>query len=248
MYLSAEAIVKSAWLCVTAIGVCLSIVPPQPKPSEKLCEKFNVSSPASNGEGYSTVASLWLEYKAAFFVSYFPYLFSTWVVCMNTLDILHTLDLLPHIIPLADQTTTTGTINTQLIIGFILTIASTAFRFSAFQTMGKLFTYHLAILPDHKLVTHGAYAYCRHPSYTALQLIFVGVLLTTTAPGSVLYDHLGMDSTRKLMTALALAIVCGSYELVGRAEVEDRVLRKEFGEEWVEWARKVPYKFIPYLL
>ena len=50
------------------------------------------------------------------------------------------------------------------------------------------------------------------------------------------------------MIVLALAAAGGSYELVVRAEVEDQVLRKEFGNEWEEWARKVPYSFIPYLL
>jgi len=50
------------------------------------------------------------------------------------------------------------------------------------------------------------------------------------------------------MTVLGLAAARGSYEFVCRAEVEDQVLRKEFGKEWEEWARKVPYKFIPYLI
>ena len=165
---------------------------------------------------------------------------------MSTLDTIHTLDLFPQNMPIS-HTTTDRTINTQLLIGLILTTASTAVRFAAFQTMGYLFTYQLAILPGHRLVTHGIYAYCRHPSYTATPFIFAGVLLTITAPGSVLYDHLGVDTTRKLMTVLGLAAARGSYVLVGRAEVEDQVLQKEFGQEWEEWARKVPYKFIPYL-
>ena len=50
------------------------------------------------------------------------------------------------------------------------------------------------------------------------------------------------------MTVLGLAAARGSYEFMCRAEVEDQVLRKEFGKEWEEWARKVPYKFIPYLI
>ena len=49
------------------------------------------------------------------------------------------------------------------------------------------------------------------------------------------------------MTVLGLAAVRGSYAFVCRAEVEDQILRKEFGNEWEEWARQVPYKFIPYL-
>ena len=250
MYLSAETIVKSSWLHVAAIGVCLSIVPPQPKPSGDRREKFNVSLTASDSGSCSIAASPRFDYKAAsakFTLSYFPYIFSTWVVCMSMLDTIHALDLFPNIMPIS-HTTTARTINAQLIIGLILTTASAALRFAAFRKLGKLFTYQLAILPDHKLVTDGIYAYCRHPSYTATPFIFAGVLLTITAPGSVLYDYLGVNTTRKLMAVLGFAAARGSYVLVARAEVEDQVLRKEFGKEWEEWVRKVPYKFIPYLL
>ena len=249
MYISTEAIAKSVWLYVVALAVCLAIVPPQPKPSEEFRKKFNIRLTTSSGESYSAVTSPQLDYKtasAAFTLSYFPYIFSTLVVCMSILDTLHALDLFTHIMPV-DHTATARSFNAQLIFGLALTTASTALRFAAFNTLGKLFTFQLAILPDHKLVTNGVYAYCRHPSYTATPFIFVGVLLTFTAPGSVLYDHLGVDLARKLATALALAAVRGSYVLVDRAEVEDEVMRKEFGKEWEEWARKVPYKFVPYL-
>jgi len=250
MYLSAEAIAKSLWLCATSIEVCLSIVPPQPNPPKDHRERFNASQTVSNDKSYPVVASHWFDYKeamATFTLSYFPYLLSTWVVCMNTLDTLHAFDLFPQIMPVG-HTTTSRTFNTQLIAGLILTTTSAALRFAAFQTMGKMFTFQLAIIPDHKLITHGIYAYCRHPSYTATPFIFAGVLLTVTAPGGVLYDCLGVDMTRKLMTVLALAAARGSYVLVHRAEVEDQVLRKEFGKEWEEWARNVPYKFIPYVI
>ena len=250
MYLSAEAVAKSALLGATAIGVHLSMLPPQPKAPEKFQERFNASLTGLDDKSCSNVASPRFDYKAAIArltVSYFPYTFLTWVVCMSTLDAIHALDLFPHIMPVS-HTTTAQKINPQLIIGFILTTTSAALRFAAFQTMGELFTYQLAILPHHRLVTHGIYAYCRHPSYTAVPFIFAGVLLTTTAPGGVLYDYLGIDSMRKLMIMLAFAAARGSYELVVRAEVEDQVLQKEFGKEWEEWAYKVPYRFIPYLL
>ena len=249
MYLSAEAIAKSAWLYLAAIGVHLAIVPPQPKPSKEFCEKFKAPSTISQGESCPTVAPHRFDYRAAsatFTLSYFPYILSTWMACMSTLDTLHALDLFTDIMP-TGHTTTARTFNAQLIIGLVLTTASTALRYASFRTMGKLFTFQLAILPDHRLVTHGVYAYCRHPSYTATPFIFAGLVLTVTSPGSVLYDYLGADLTRKLAAALALAAARGSYVLVDRAEIEDQVLRKEFGKEWEEWARKVPYKFIPYL-
>ena len=68
-----------------------------------------------------------------------------------------------------------------------------------------------------------------------------------TAPGSVVYDNLGIDSTIRLTILLGLAVAHSLHLFMHRAELEDQVLRKEFGIEWEEWARKVPYKFIPYV-
>ena len=249
MLLSAEALAKALWLSTTSIGVCLAIIPPQPKPPKECCEKFLKSSTPSNGKSYSVEASPRFDYKAAaaaFTLSYFPYLFSSWVVLTNTLDIIRTLDLFPWIVPVG-HAAASQTFNVQLVVGLVLTTAATALRFSAFYTLGKLFTFQLAILPEHKLVTHGIYAYCRHPSYTATPFIFWGVLLMITAPGSVLYDFLGANSTIKVIAVLGFAAARGSYVLVGRAEVEDQVLRKEFGKDWEEWVRRVPYRFIPYV-
>jgi len=227
-------------------------------PPDELRKKFNNPSIATDSESCSaeqpavtrSPTSPRFDYKAAsatFSLSYFPYIFSTWVVFMSTLDTIHTLDLFPQIMPI-NHTATARRFNVQLIAGLTLTIAFSALRFTAFQTLGRFFTYQLSILSDHKLVTHGLYSYVRHPSYTAVPFVFTGVLLTVTAPGSVLYDYLGVYLAGKLMSVLALAIACGTYVFMCRAEVEDQVLRKEFREEWEEWTRKVPYKFIPGVL
>lgn len=249
MFLSPEAISKSVWLFISSIGIFLAIPPPQPVPPKEFRDKFNNSPTASDGKSCSSAASPRFDYKSAsatFTLTYFPYIFSSWVALMSTLDIIHALGLFPQIMP-AGRTTTAQQLNAQLVIGLILTTAGTALRFTAFYTLGKLFTFQLAILPEHKLITHGIYAYCRHPSYTATPLIFWGVALTVTAPGTVLYDYLGASSMMKLIAVLGLAATRGSYVLVPRADLEDKVLRREFGKEWEEWVRRVPYKFIPYV-
>ena len=255
MYLSAEAISKSACLYVAALGVYLCSVPPQPTPSDGLRKKFNDLSTAVDDENPSAEQPTItppptpprFDYKAAsakFGVSYFPYILPMWFVFMSTADTIHTLGLFPHIMPVDHLVTAPG-FNPQLIAGLVLTITFSALRFAAFRTLGKFFTYQLSILSDHKLVTHGLYSYVRHPSYTAVPFMFTGVLLTVTAPGSVLYDYLGVHSTRKFMVVLACWIAFGIRVIVRRAELEDRALKKTFGKEWDEWTRKVPYKFIP---
>lgn len=257
MHISAKVIAKVACLYGAAFGVCICTVPPQPVPSNELREKYNPSTspdgescPSDHPVVARSPASPRFDYRAAsakFGLSYFPYLFSTWVVAMNTLDAIHALDLFPQIMPV-DHTTAARRFDVRLVIGLILVISFSALRYAAFRTLGKLFTYQLSIHPGHKLVTHGVYSYVRHPSYTAVPFVFAGVLLTVTAPGSVLYDYLGADATRKLMIVLAVAIARGTYVFMCRADVEDQVLRKEFGKEWEEWARVVRYKFIPGVL
>lgn len=36
-------------------------------------------------------------------------------------------------------------------------------------------------------------------------------------------------------------------KIVSRSRVEDEVWRNEFGNEWKEWAKKVPYRIVPYV-
>lgn len=67
----------------------------------------------------------------------------------------------------------------------------------------------------------------------------------TTAPGSVLYDYLGVKSVRKLTIVLALGIASLVPSAVHRASIEDKVLRNEFGKEWEEWAKVVRYQLLP---
>jgi len=257
MYLTSEAVIKSVCLYVAATGVWLCCVPPQPPPPKELREKFDDPLTTSDDKTSSadhpavarSPASPRFDYKAAsakFALSYFPYIFATWVVFMGTLDTFHALDLFPRVMPV--HTMAARSLNAQLIAGLALTTTFSSLRVAAFQTLGRFFTYQLAILPDHKLVTHGLYSYVRHPSYTAVPFIYAGVLLTITAPGSVLYDYLGADLTRKLMIVLALGIARGTYLFMCRAEVEDQVLHKEFGKEWEDWARVVRYKFVPGVL
>jgi protein-S-isoprenylcysteine O-methyltransferase Ste14 len=167
---------------------------------------------------------------------------------MGTLDTFHALDLFPQIMPV-EHTMTARAFNTQLIIGLGLTTAFSALRVIAFKNLGKFFTYQLSILPDHKLITHGLYSYILHPSYTAFLFAYVGVSLMVTAPGSTLYDYyLGDKSTEKLVIMLALGFASLVPLSVRRANVEDRVLGKEFGKEWEEWALVVRYKFVPGVL
>ena len=104
MHLLVEAISKPACFYIVALGVYLCSVPPQPIPTDELCKKFDNLSTAVNGKNHSakhptitcSLISPWFNYRMAsktFSLSYFPYIFSTWVVFMSTVDTLHTMGL-----------------------------------------------------------------------------------------------------------------------------------------------------------
>ena len=80
---------------------------------------------------------------------------------------------------------------------------------------------------EHQLITNGPFAIVRHPLY-------VGVILTA-------FGALLVFKTWAMMIFAPL-----SFIVIGRAKQEEKLLEHEFGEEWKDYASKVP-KWIPKL-
>ncbi|THH27610.1 hypothetical protein EUX98_g6571 [Antrodiella citrinella] len=134
-----------------------------------------------------------------------------------------------------------------LIIGTCMCVSSCTLRLICYRTLGRQFTFELALKKDHKLITHGPYSVVRHPAYTGQVTFFSGLLLTEFGPGSW-WSEAGMWSTtlgKVLGTVWVSTIAFVLYSLVSRVPKEDRVLQKEFGKKWEEWAKRTPYKLVP---
>lgn len=54
-----------------------------------------------------------------------------------------------------------------------------------------------------------------------------------------------MKGFTALYVGLLLTVVLGA---IRRTFVEDDVLHRRYGKEWEGWARRVPYKLVPWLL
>lgn len=140
--------------------------------------------------------------------------------------------------------------SSTFLLGFVLLIMGAAIRKACYVTLGRFFTYQLGLFKDHKLVTWGPYAFVRHPSYTAFSMASAGLLTVQFCPGSYLRESGALAESRSVAVAavvwvlLVLSFVAAS---VGRVEKEDQVLKKQFGKEWEEWAKKTPYRLVPYL-
>ncbi|TFK45833.1 hypothetical protein OE88DRAFT_1084925 [Heliocybe sulcata] len=124
--------------------------------------------------------------------------------------------------------------------------AISAIRLRCFHELGNLFTFQLSIRREHKLITSGPYAYVRHPSYTAGLATVAGIFTNLLGPGSWLREcgWLQTNVGSVIMGIPAIFMALSVSVLVWRAVAEDAQLRQEFGEQWDEWARRVPYRLM----
>jgi protein-S-isoprenylcysteine O-methyltransferase Ste14 len=80
------------------------------------------------------------------------------------------------------------------------------------------------LFEDHRLVTSGPYALCRHPMYLGLALAAIG--------------GLAVYRTWSFVFALVALVLAGM-----KAVAEERLLAEEFGDEWARFAATVPRWF-----
>ena len=115
------------------------------------------------------------------------------------------------------------------------------------RTLGRFFTWEVAVRDDHKLIIEGPYNIVRHPSYTGWYCVIAGNLLLLYSKGSLFVES-GLLGTLVGKAVAACMTVYMGWVCAGmlyRTKTEDELLRKEFGTEWDEWARKTPYRLIP---
>lgn len=130
-------------------------------------------------------------------------------------------------------------------LGCVLAGIGMYIRISCYRTLGRLFTFEFAILPNHKLITSGPYALVRHPSYTGAMFSLAGITLVYGTQGSMMY-HCPIGY--KLWAPFWSALVIVSCIMMGeRCLREDRVLHTTFGRDWEEWSQRVRWRMIPWV-
>jgi protein-S-isoprenylcysteine O-methyltransferase len=91
------------------------------------------------------------------------------------------------------------------------------------RTLGKQWALAARLVEDHKLITEGPYGFVRNPIYTGM----LGMLVAT----GLAMEH---------WVALDFAVVLFAVGLVIRVRSEEKLLRAAFGEEFEEYAKRVP--------
>ncbi|PPQ79072.1 hypothetical protein CVT25_002297 [Psilocybe cyanescens] len=139
-------------------------------------------------------------------------------------------------------------LNISSILGAVLWLAGAALRMQAYQYMGKFFRFTVSIQKDHKLITTGPYAYVRHPSYSGLMLADIGWFLWNGSQGSWIRESGLWDNGvgRSVVVLFTLFFILSPpFVTFLRVAKEDDALKKQFGKEWLEWQKNVPYRIIP---
>ncbi|KAI0039168.1 hypothetical protein FA95DRAFT_1504545, partial [Auriscalpium vulgare] len=135
------------------------------------------------------------------------------------------------------------------LAGVAFTFLGSIIRKLCFREMGRLFTYQLSLRDKHKLITTGPYSIVRHPSYSGLVFVMVGPLLCVMAPGTWWTEAAIIRTAGgRILAGIWVFINMFVSLVIVRAWKEDIMLQKEFGSEWEEYAKRVPYRLFPGLV
>ncbi|KAI0349599.1 hypothetical protein OH77DRAFT_1594147 [Trametes cingulata] len=163
----------------------------------------------------------------------------------------------PYVLAVLDQHDPAGEgakhlrITPTFALGWFLIISAALLRIACYRTMGKHFTFQITIHKDHRLVTSGPYSVVRHPGYSALLMIVLGTMLCSFGSGSWLRECGIMETSVGKVFGVAWVadlLYVPVVMVFFRLKTEDELLKKEFGREWEEWAKRTPYWLIPGIL
>ena len=115
------------------------------------------------------------------------------------------------------------------VAGAAVTLTGLGIRVWAVRTLGRFFRLVVMIQEDHRVVSNGPYRWVRHPSYSGLCLIILGVGISMGNFGSVL--------------------LCGLTTPIGllpRIRTEEAALHERLGEDYANYAQRTA-RLVPHV-
>lgn len=110
---------------------------------------------------------------------------------------------------------------TWLFVGVLVMCGGAALRYWAIVTLGRFFSFEVVVQDSHRVITGGPYRFVRHPSYTGILLIQLG---------------LGIALGNLLSIAVCMAVpVLGFF---ARIQHEEAVLEEGLGTEYRAYAAR----------
>jgi protein-S-isoprenylcysteine O-methyltransferase Ste14 len=106
-------------------------------------------------------------------------------------------------------------------IAAILILAGIGIRWWAIVTLGRFFSVDIAVQEQHEIVKEGLYRWIRHPAYTGLLIIFLGMGIAFTN-----------------WVSLILIVVPITVLFLHRIKIEEDALSEELGAAYLEYRKK----------
>jgi protein-S-isoprenylcysteine O-methyltransferase len=103
-------------------------------------------------------------------------------------------------------------------------------RWYAILYLGRFFTVNVAIAADHRVIDTGPYKYIRHPSYSGVLLIFLGMAIS-------FQNWLGF----------AVLLFPTTLAFLRRIDIEEMALRGALGDAYINYSahtrRLIPFVY-----
>lgn len=115
------------------------------------------------------------------------------------------------------------------IAGIVVILLGTVLRWWAIFTLGRYFTIDVAVRSTQSVVQSGPYRFVRHPSYTAILIMLLGV-------GMALANW----------ASLVAMLAGGLIGLLYRVKVEEHALVEGLGQPYMDYMRTTR-RFIPFI-
>lgn len=115
------------------------------------------------------------------------------------------------------------------LLGVVLIVAGALLRRHCFRMLGASFTGDVRASGDQHVVTSGAYAYVRHPSYSAAIIMMTGM-------------GIALGSWASILILVVASFIVYTYRMI----VEESALLAEIGEPYAQFMR-TRKRVIPYV-
>jgi len=117
----------------------------------------------------------------------------------------------------------------MFIVGFALITIGLIIRILALRALKQFFTYSVAKVEEHKLVTSGLYKRIRHPGYLGQLIIFLGISVS-------------LSNWITIMLMMLPVLIGYNYRIM----VEEKFMSEQMGEKYGEYKMRTK-KLIPWI-
>lgn len=242
-------------MAITAYLYALCVTDPNPNPDQqKRAQTDRVRYLAKKWPVLARRFFTTIAFYHALLAFYFPSLTTTTTSSTTTTDLrkitpTQTIPAKPGLCPrpwnLSEPLFTWSPVTILILVSAII---GALIRISAMGKLGKSFSFQLTA-PD-TLITTGVYRFVQHPSYIGVAFLypFAGLVFNSSSSLACFFGDDVLKWVRGLPEfVVAVLVVSSLVFFTVRVKDEEKMLKAEFGDEWVRWSSRTK-RLIPGIL